>query len=145
MPADSTCPVEARLDPRALESEIADLIAGNDDDYVFHPSIGLVQDRAAREAQRGGPAATAALCRDGLELCPTGPLRRCGLSTSVEPETSPTSEEIFFDAQDDIGTEDLEQTAGPQFVRSSRLRRSPLLAVASVVGWATPCGDCSTG
>ena len=113
-------PVEARLDPRALESEIADLIAGNDDDYIFHPSIGLVRiDQRERlgvaDLLQPPPWAETDWNYAQPGIAPRRPL------TSIEPETPPTSDEIFFDAaQDDIATEDLEQTSN----RSSSAERS---------------------
>ena len=125
-------PVEARLEPRALESEIADLMAGSDDDYVFHPSIGLVRiERRERlsvaDLLRPPPGADT----DWNCAQPgTAPLRPLVL---VEPDGLPTAEDVLLDAQDDIATEDPREL--PKRASSGRRSRSGSAGESAIGNW----------
>ena len=136
-------PVEARLEPRALESEIADLMAGSDDDYVFHPSIGLVRieprERLASPIycdlhpvlKRTGTVLSRAVCRCG-QLCWSS-------RTGCRPRRTFCSTRKMTLRQRTRGR--YRSVPRPTEVHGAVQRG----AVPSAVGWSVPCGDCSPG
>lgn len=97
-------PANARLDPEALEAEIAELLTGHDEEYVFNPAVGLVRFdegqtlRIADLLQSPSKSETDwGWAQPGNAMC-----RRL---VSVEPEQPPTVEAILAVGRDDIATE----------------------------------------
>ncbi len=117
-------PVDAQLDPPVDDSEIADLLDGVNDLYVFHPVLGLV---------RFGEQDTLNIV-DLLQMPTENPTdwnwAQAGIAhgrrlVSVEPEQSLSADEVLSSGREDIGTID-PVTSGLPRLPSRRSRKRAL-------------------
>ncbi len=125
-------PVEARLDPLVQQREVEILLAGNEDDFLFHPHLGLIRIERHERCRMEDLLEPPCVAPTDWNWAQVGPPPHRTL-VSVESESLPSVDDVLEEARDDISTSDPKQI--PRRRRHRDSESGPTHPIRAVGRW----------